>query len=553
MQHRLTRNTAPAVVANAGPAARRLSLVPILLVMLFGLCVPLSAQAASVVAYPLASCYIEGTSWAITAKGADGITVPLHVRAFEPDDNGTVFYYYCHCAISGSTTFAVDATQTITSSSVSPKGYNITTTLSNGTATNSVLNFTLPSTKYIQVKINSKATLCILADPPESNPGDPNSLYNVVTHYSADTTGATSDTTKIQNAINAANAAGGGCVYFPPGIYLSGKLTLKSNVQMYFAGGSVLYADPAATWVSGSNFFISTLSGASNVEVYGRGTIDCRGSKIANYLDPQHHAGTHQINPIYTNNTNGIQIYGILTSDSTAFTIHPGNGSQNVTIANVKVINRQDWNWNDGIDFTDSHNGTVTHCFVRTCDDACCVKTGYFSETGSAHDITFDDIVADTGVGDGFSAGAETNADIYAITAQNFQVISCHRGIALIHENGIGNWHDMHFLNWRVETVTGGETNPPTVVGSRGGFVNCPIHMEIFNKLGNGVGPISIIEVNGVTFDNHGPYASYLWGDSAANNISAVTFTNLTIAGTHITGFNTLMVNKGNTTGTAFN
>jgi polygalacturonase len=56
--------------------------------------------------------------------------------------------------------------------------------------------------------------------------------------YSANTTGATNDRTAIQNAINDANAAGGGTVLLPggtsgsPKIYLSGNLVLKSNVTL---------------------------------------------------------------------------------------------------------------------------------------------------------------------------------------------------------------------------------------------------------------------------------------------------------------------------------
>jgi polygalacturonase len=553
------RFTAPAVVTREGAAAQRLT---VLLLILLGLCVPRMVQAApSVIAYPLASVYIEGTSWKITAKGADGITVPLHVRAYEPDagnGNSTVAYYYCHCAIAGSTAFAVDATQTITSSSVSPKGYNITTTLSNGTTTNSVLNFTLPSTKYIEVSINSKAVLCILADPPESSAGDPNSLYNVVTHYGADTTGTSSDTMKIQDAINAANAAGGGCVYFPSGVYLSGKLTLKSNVQMYFEGGSVLYADKSLSWAIGGNHFISTASGTTNVEVYGRGEIDCRGSDIAGYKDPGSNS-VPQVNPIFMNNTSNFQVYGILCSDSTGFTIQPASGSTDVVMANVKICNRKDWHYNDGIDFTDAGGtsatpSTVTHCFVRTGDDACCAKTGYFSEVGPSAYITYNDIVVDTGVGDGFSVGAETNNDIHDITAENFQVINCHRGIAVIHWEGPGHWYNLTFKTWRVENIVGGETNPPTVIGTKHTYINCPIRLEIYNHAGAGEGPISSpVLFQDLTFDNHGPYASYLWGDTSPNTISGVTFTNVNIAGTHILGWGTLMVNKGDTSGITFN
>lgn len=49
---------------------------------------------------------------------------------------------------------------------------------------------------------------------------NPNSdWYNVVTRYGADPTGVAEASTAINNAIAAANAAGGGTVYIPPGVY----------------------------------------------------------------------------------------------------------------------------------------------------------------------------------------------------------------------------------------------------------------------------------------------------------------------------------------------
>ena len=46
----------------------------------------------------------------------------------------------------------------------------------------------------------------------------------------------------IQSAIDSANAAGGGVVYFPPGEYLSGSINLKSNVTLYLEAGSTILA-----------------------------------------------------------------------------------------------------------------------------------------------------------------------------------------------------------------------------------------------------------------------------------------------------------------------
>lgn len=73
--------------------------------------------------------------------------------------------------------------------------------------------------------------------PASSGPG----IYNVTAApYNADKTGATITSGAIQQAIDAANQAGGGIVYIPAGVYKSSNLTLKSNVTFYLAGGAVI-------------------------------------------------------------------------------------------------------------------------------------------------------------------------------------------------------------------------------------------------------------------------------------------------------------------------
>src|SRR5213596_2258510 len=52
------------------------------------------------------------------------------------------------------------------------------------------------------------------------------------------------DTPAINKAIDAANAAGGGTVYFPAGTYLCYSIHLKSNVALYLdQGATILAAD----------------------------------------------------------------------------------------------------------------------------------------------------------------------------------------------------------------------------------------------------------------------------------------------------------------------
>src|SRR4051794_8140867 len=73
----------------------------------------------------------------------------------------------------------------------------------------------------LQVTFQAKAQL----NPPVG------SAYNVK-NYKAKGDGKTLDTEAINKAIIAASAAGGGTVYFPPGVYLSASIELKSNIAL---------------------------------------------------------------------------------------------------------------------------------------------------------------------------------------------------------------------------------------------------------------------------------------------------------------------------------
>ena len=86
--------------------------------------------------------------------------------------------------------------------------------------------------------------------------------------------GVTTDTTAIQAALDAANAAGGGTVFFPTGTYKTGALTLYANVCVRGAGQFSTTFIPAGN----SQIFFSLILGAigaANVELLDFG-IDAK-------------------------------------------------------------------------------------------------------------------------------------------------------------------------------------------------------------------------------------------------------------------------------------
>lgn len=90
-------------------------------------------------------------------------------------------------------------------------------------------------------------------------------IYDVKA-YGAVGDGTTNDITAIQNAVNAANTAGGGHVYFPPGTYkINSSIEAKSNVTLfsYNSSASVL----TTTMAEGQHVGLINVTNVNNVVI----------------------------------------------------------------------------------------------------------------------------------------------------------------------------------------------------------------------------------------------------------------------------------------------
>ena len=106
----------------------------------------------------------------------------------------------------------------------------------------------------------------------------------------------------VQTAIDAAHAAGGGRVTLEPGVYLSGTIYLKSNVELHIPAGSKIQgfdtpdqyddiSDPELVNIApeGSRKVLLAALHAENIAVTGQGEIDGQGPK---FYDTNVPAGT---------------------------------------------------------------------------------------------------------------------------------------------------------------------------------------------------------------------------------------------------------------------
>ncbi|RXK85733.1 glycoside hydrolase family 28 protein [Filimonas effusa] len=215
----------------------------------------------------------------------------------------------------------------------------------------------------------------------------------------------------IAKAIDAANKAGGGIVVIPAGEWLTGKLHLKSNVNLYLAKNAVLLFsdDPAdylpavhTTWEGLECYNYSPLIYAyqcHNIAISGEGELKAKldGWKDWMKRPPAHMASikrlynlawectpvkerqmvndTAHLRPHFLqfNRCENISVTGITITNSPFWTIHPYL-CRNVVLRNLNIYAHS--HNNDGVDPEMSQNVLVENCIFDQGDDAIAIKSG---------------------------------------------------------------------------------------------------------------------------------------------------------------------------------
>ena len=202
-----------------------------------------------------------------------------------------------------------------------------------------------------------------------------------IAKYGAVGDATTLNSAAIDKAIDAANAAGGGTVYFPAGTWLAGSIHLKSNVTLYLEQGSTILAtsDPQAydeaepnQWDKyqdyGHSHFHNSLiwgEGLENISILGPGRIYGKGL-------------TRQQNQRVGNKAISLKLCRnvIIRDISILMGGHFGilaTGVDNMTIDNVKIDTNR-----DGVDIDSCRNVRISNCTVNSpFDDGICLKADY--------------------------------------------------------------------------------------------------------------------------------------------------------------------------------
>ncbi len=244
------------------------------------------------------------------------------------------------------------------------------------------------------------------------------SAYNVRDH-GARGDGRAKDTRAIQQAVEAAHAAGGGQVYFPPGTYLSGTVFLKSGVTLHLESGATLLGSPDSTdyphlrsgFRSYTDRYVDqALLWAEDQErigLAGRGTIDGNGQAFQ-WKD---YGGRPDV--IRFINCRHILVEDLRLQNSALWMQHY-LGCEFVTIRGIHVWNHSTWN-NDMIDIDCCRNVIISDCYGHSDDDALTLKSTADRPT---ENVTITNCVLGSGC-NAIKMGTESNGGFRNISITN--------------------------------------------------------------------------------------------------------------------------------------
>lgn len=294
--------------------------------------------------------------------------------------------------------------------------------------------------------------------------------------------GVTLNTEAFRKAVSALTKKGGGHLNVPMGIWLTGPIQLKDNIDLHVEKNAIIYFSPDKSLFvdkDGKSSRVDPCIKASkrkNVCVTGEGIIDGNGdqwrpvkrSKVsdvewkrfaaiggieksngtlwypwndkagyANIAETPEKQEKMRNDIIRFTNCENVLIQGVTVQNSPKFHVHPVN-CRNVIIDGVIV--RCPWNAQNGdaIDLSDCHQSLIVNCVVDAGDDGLCMKSGNFKETNivnGCEDILIDNNTVYHAHG-GFVIGSEDICGMKRIVVRNCRMAGTDTGLRF--KSGIG-------------------------------------------------------------------------------------------------------------------
>ncbi|MBV9868160.1 MAG: glycoside hydrolase family 28 protein [Abitibacteriaceae bacterium] len=300
---------------------------------------------------------------------------------------------------------------------------------------------------------------------------DSSGVFNV-RDYGAIGDGKHLETAALNQAVTACAKAGGGVVYLPPGIYLTGTIVMQSHVTLEIAGGATIlgsenpkdYLMVNSVWSEGKQIIASLIyaENAENITITGRGKIDGQGqvwwqpilaakakAKSAGAstasagparLPTSSSASTDRPQLIRLVRCKDIVIERINLTNSPEWNIHPLL-CEFVRVDGVTIQTPVPSPNTDGINPESCRNVQILNCRIDTGDDCVTLKSGQ-DELGRrmgkpSENITIMNCVMLHGHG-GVTIGSEMSGGVRNVTVTNCVFQGTDNGIRIKSQRGRG-------------------------------------------------------------------------------------------------------------------
>lgn len=310
-----------------------------------------------------------------------------------------------------------------------------------------------------------------------------------VRDFGASGDGATSDTQAIQKTIDAAAAAGGGEVRFPPGRYLSGSIRLKSKVTLQLDEGATLLGSPKREHYSKLDFHGLILAkGQTDIGIQGKGVIDGQGRLLAEQtmrlLAEGKLPDTEPANRPYAsvaerpviinfNQCRNVVVRGITLRESACW-VQEYRECTGLRIEDIKVRTLAAVT-NDGLDIDSCSKVVVRGCDIDSEDDGICLKSG----PRPCEDVLIENCRIRSSC-NALKFGTASTKGFRNITCRNLEI------------------HDTYLSGIALEIVDGGRMENVTISGVRMTTTNNPLFIRLGHR--NTERPVGSIE--GVTISD---------------------------------------------------
>jgi hypothetical protein len=241
-----------------------------------------------------------------------------------------------------------------------------------------------------------------------------------ITRYGARGDGQHIDTAAINSAIAACAEAGGGTVYVPPGVFLSGTIELASHVDLHLEAGAVIKGspriedyrpDPTGEVMETSYLGLIVARGAEQISISGRGAIDGNGTVFMDlerphvaedfvarvtrqgddFMHPKLGTDDGPVAPrtrpgdmIVLSRCEGVRLLGVSLLDTPTWTLRIAN-SDDVLIHGITIRTNLLVPNSDGIHCTSTSNVRISDVLIESGDDAIAITGFGGQQRGSEH------------------------------------------------------------------------------------------------------------------------------------------------------------------------